>query len=110
MLGLAGLLVPVDGGTLTSVTASADSLVAGAQGVKMTFGMTLATALPASGSIDVQLPSTYSITRGYWSSSAVAALTGNLDGSFSVYGSSATLLKISRYGGSQVRATHDTRT
>jgi hypothetical protein len=65
--------------------------------------MTLHSALPPDGAIDIVLPSSFSITRGYWISSSFTPLTGDLDGSFTVYGSSETTLRISRWGGSQVR-------
>lgn len=101
LVGLSRILI-VDGGTLSAVSVSSNTLVAGAQGVKWTFSLTLENALPPDGAIDITTPSTYSITRGYWPSTALTPLTGNLDGSFTIHASSATALRISRWGGSQV--------
>jgi hypothetical protein len=93
-------------GALSSVSASSNSLRVGATGVQLDVTFTITDALPVTGQILIGFPAVYSLTQGSWGTSAVTALTGNLDGSFSTSASS-TNVTITRSGGSQVRLIHE---
>jgi len=98
------LLIPVHAnGNLKSLTTTSSSLITGATSVDLTFSFKVNTTLPTDGDIVIGFPSSiYPITDGTWAN-AFTSLTGSLDGTATVTGTSSTsTVVISRSGLSAV--------